>query len=404
MTSIDNLFDWVRVNNFFSYKILFIKKFHWQLLELIFKELPRHNRLICKEVCKRWHKLLMERAIFRDDRHIYIKNCVIEPNRSPMSVFLNANNSYDILTIKSDVRYNALGDLYQFVRHIGKNMTEIILVTTPHTSFVKNILVDDTESPLFPKVETINIRNKSTDQAPEIICGILQTIKEVVTKKVDVILDFVAFAPFKNLEHLSTISNVAKINDLDISADRPNTEMESLLNYENLNCQRLTLTYGPQKSPYSFLEALLTKHKNIQDVKLYCSALPPSITFPQITELTLDLFDEIEGEEIAIESLKPLEFLPNLKKLEIENVSGGCGFGHEPVSHSKLEEFDVVWFWPCRECLNALAKSFINLKSVKIRYQLENLTNKVLRMMMNNWQNIEYLYIEDQVEITFSQN
>ncbi|XP_063698482.1 uncharacterized protein LOC134829362 [Culicoides brevitarsis] len=91
------------------------------IMETIFKNLPKHDRLKCKEVCQRWHDNLMEIPAFRGDRCIYLpKDCRVE---DPLMIFSATKSPYEKLKVKN---VNETDDFGTLARVLGNNGLEFV--------------------------------------------------------------------------------------------------------------------------------------------------------------------------------------------------------------------------------------------------------------------------------------
>lgn len=402
---------WICGNNLSKHLFLCL---HFQLLETIFQKLPLHDRLICKEVCERWYSLLMKRAIFRNDRHIYLKDCQIRPNRAPMSVFMDAKYPYEILTIQCNVKYDCLNSLHHFGQILGSSVKEIVFAFFYHDSrelcsilydmpLVKSITFDrfrvyqatsvfallHRQRPTFvlSGLETLSIINQ-VDKAPLEMDTNLNEIKQFIRKGAQIIVGYLNLRGYHTVENMLLIMEDSKILDVSIAvSNRSDAEMKVLLDTKNLNCNRINFMYSSQEWPYSYLEAFLNKHQHLNGISLTCGYLPPNISFPKITELHLEL-------EQPLASLKPLDTLVNLHTLGIWQKTGDCGFGddHEPITLKKLKRLEADTMWTCDKCLEALANSFANLKSA-IMITAHPMQSKEIQMIFNNWRYLEFVHI-----------
>lgn len=181
---------------------------------------------------------------------------------------------------------------------------------------------------------------------------------------------------------------VARINYLTINVSgRSKTEMNMLLEVEDLPCDHIEFVYQSRQSPYLYLQALFYKNQSLKDVSLYSYCLPPPFAFPQITELHLEL-------EESIKSLICLEWLVNLEVLEITTLTFGYRFGHEPVALITLKEFELNIRETCENCFKALANSFKNLRPSIIRTKSCVNSIIIIEMLFKHWRSLQHMTIE----------
>lgn len=376
--------------------------------------LPLHDRLKCKEVCERWYEILMERAKFRGDRHIYLRKCMIKANQPPMSVFMQAKYLYDILSIQTGVKFDNLDDLIQFGRYLGLKVTEVVLNRFHHKNCkvymivgemplvksltLKNMKVNKvtaalelihSQEPTFRLhfLEKLTIRNKVLVQSEQ-MPSFAKAVKDFFRNKAEIIINRVNLKQGIAVDKLLPIMKLAKIHELSIDAsERTNAEMEMLFEADNLYFECLQFIYYSQseQSPYPYLQAFLDKNKHLKDITLSCCYSPPTMAFPKITKLHLELTG-------SRKSLKPLDLLVNLQSLSITSgIPQECGIIHEPVNLLNLQTFSAYVPWFCEECLETLYKSFKNIKDTTIstRHQL---TSNKLKRFIKNWSLLEDMH------------
>lgn len=343
---------------------------------MIFQYLPLFYRLKCKEVCLRWYELLMTRAIFRQDRHIYFTECIIMPCKPPMSVFLNSRLPYNILTITAPSsiikNFETTIDLWS---HLNMSVTELNIEFNP---CLYKILIE------MPILKTVCVRFFSEIRAPIDLTQLNEEHpnREFLEKieKLRFIIPYRHFprfsATFGTLIKLSP-SNVDIVYvplsiDLSPSEFKKAEYMQSLgvdtettkklLNLDGwLPYKRLELIYARDnpEPPFDLIKALLGRFDRMNDVSFCGDASKLKLAFPQITELK---FARIDSESTSpIRSLKYLELLENLKVLKI--YLSDWSFGKEPINLPKLQTLSLGGtIIDDSECLTALANSFPNLR------------------------------------------
>lgn len=354
----------------------------------------------------------MKRILFREDRHIYLRRCLINANKPPLSIFNNAKLPYDILTIGYDVKVN----LKEFGHHFGTSIKEVIFSNIEYWRRSNEFVIHQTYSILLemPKVtsltfEFINLRQVAkifekihtnepnsflhnlktltfkTSQGKTLIMDSYQSIKQFISNETRIIIEHLSLTESDDVrKHLRCISDSAQFKHLYLDISRlSNADMEALLEISNLNC--CFIEFGSEQFPCPlYLEAFFNKHKNIHDVRLHIRSLPPAVEFPQIKALHLDLRQDVK-------SFKPLEYLVNLEDLLIGlddwNTYKRCSFDHEPITLKKLRRLRFRGSTFCEKCLNALTKSFPNLKDILILSE-DHMTFKTFKLL-SNWQYLE---------------
>lgn len=383
-------------------------------MEEIFKQLPLHDRLVCKRVRKHWYRILMERSTFSADRNIHLnlqgdKLCLIKSDQCPMSVFMNAKYPYDAVTFIWGIRYENSNDLLEFGRHLGKSIKQV--------NFINFVTYDDPQicsifhaMSLIEKFTFKYLRIKHAFlvfdffqcQRPNFhhLPKVLKVTGIVSESDYDVLMRFNSTNTQIKIEHLRVETQVNlelvlpvlhsfQIQLLDFYFTKITLKnLVKLFDVKTISCQRMRLVNDNERL-YSFLEPFLKKHLNIKKVNLVCCCLPPPVSFSQITELELVLMEPLS-------SLKPLQFLENLKSLEITHQTKNCGFGHDSIILNNLETFNCTSCVNCQKCCEALATSFVNLKEFYGNIELPEET-KLIQMMLNNWKYLKIMKIKCQV-------
>lgn len=360
----------------------------------------------------------MTRILFRNDRHIYLRSRelrIIKANNSPLSIFMNAKFPYDILTFEYGSpwgeKIETIVDLKLLARHLGTSVKEVIfeeygyekhyldynyLSMLLEMPFVKSLTFKRQElkevakmfdfihreepNSFLHKLERLKIYIR--EREVESLKDGLESIKQLIPSNTKIILmiESLSLCLSDDIKNCLSIIEIAQINNLNVD---PATLSQTLLKAENLNCRVLNLKCLPEQSPYPCLEDLLNKLKNITNVKLECTVLPPLIEFPQIKKLSLHL-------KSAVRSLKPLEFLVNLETLDVvQDRLDECNFGHEPITLNKLKTFHFNSYIDCEECLNALINSFQNLKA--INFSSSDCASLKSFKLFKNWPYLETL-------------
>lgn len=384
---------------------------------MIFKSLPLHYRLKCKEVCKRWNELLMTRSIFRLDRHIYLNHCFIEPHRPPMTTFMDAKFPYDILTIDNQNKqlpfYNELDETLAFWRHLGKTVTEITIGTTNHLDLYK-ILFE------MPQIRMVTLKNDLEEVAKTLFAlwhenpeqklpASLEKIKihstlfnsitmpssdllklnQVIPDDAEVIIDIIDVLSFQH-EDIMIFAQCVNGTSMRIPTRTPrNAIMQHLLKLENLPFKDMRFNFDNKQPSFDYIQKLLETHKNISDIHLTCRASPIPNLFPHITSLHL----KYQQHPDPIRSLKYLESLQSLQILKVSFADNYCLFGHEIINLPKLKELTInnctIY---CKSCLISLASSFPNLEKFDGSIQVAQYP-MIMDLLFRNWRYLKAMKI-----------
>uniref|UniRef100_A0A336MGH8 CSON015075 protein n=1 Tax=Culicoides sonorensis TaxID=179676 RepID=A0A336MGH8_CULSO len=392
MVCIDDLFDWI--------------------LETIFNYLPRHYRLICKEVCQRWYELLMTRSIFQKDRHIYLTKCLVEPNRPPMSIFMKAKYPYQLLTIDNGNIYHPIfkdiGETLEFWQYLGESITDIhiknnmrpilygILYEMPN---IKTIYIHDTfdrsvsdfrrlqrdqisDKPLLPNLETFRTKGTVVEPRGRTLTNV-ELLKSIITSKFKIQIDGIAAIRNTEYKKIQDVLDVAEINSILFQGTvQVNSNLNDLLNLNKNPFKRIKFNFKDEKVPIDYLNALFEKHTNIEMISLVGVIPTKLISYPKITHLHIT--EQLEDDKIK--SLKILEPLVNLKALTISiPATDLCLIGHEAINlpkllHLEIENMNVS----CNECLTALTSSFPYLQKFEGRIT-QSEPQIHIDLMLKNW-------------------
>lgn len=404
---------------------------------MIFKHLPLHYRLKCKQVCQRWYILLMTRAIFHQDRHIYFSDCFIEPNRPPMSVFMNAKLPYQILSVKNTRNSPPIQDFtketIEFWRHLGQTVTEVhfegyvdhekyqeyevykILFEMPNVQLLSakkclNDLQFDLSIALnereYERARFLQLENLKTIKASH--CQVyrkcmlftettkylnklrLQSPKEFpnTSEIIDTVMVFYnpSMYPLNDLKKILSILRNLTVNTLEFQTV---PILKSLFALENIPAKGVKLSYPVRVSPgFDLMKSVLEKHGNIKEVSLQCQV----IRVPAITQITTLIFTEHkQGADVPIRSLKFLDALVNLNSLTLQTTDVSCLFGHEAIDLPKMKKFSMK-VMICFDCVNALANSFPNLS--EFYGSIKDLDcSPILEKMFKNWRYLKVMEI-----------
>lgn len=402
---------------------------------MIFKHLPLHYRLKCKQVCQRWYILLMTRAIFHQDRHIYFSDCFIEPNRPPMSVFMNAKLPYQILSVKNTLHSPPIQDFtketIEFWRHLGQTVTEVhfegdvdyehefetykILFEMPNVQLLsdKKCLNDllfelsitrnerEYEHARFLQLENLKTIKAThcqvyrkcmlfTEQNKYLNKLRLQSPKEFPNTSEIVDTVMVVYNPsIYSLNDLKKI--LSTLRNLTVNTLKFQTVpiLKSLFALENIPAKGIKLSYPVRVSPgFDLMKSVLEKHGNIKEVSLQCQV----IRVPAITQITTLIFTEHkQGADEPIRSLKFLDALVNLHSLKLQTTDESCLFGHEAIDLPKMKKFSMKAM-NCFECLTALANSFLNMSEFDGTIEVLDCL-PILKKMFKNWRYLKVMKI-----------
>ncbi|XP_063701191.1 uncharacterized protein LOC134831401 [Culicoides brevitarsis] len=399
MACIDDLFDWI--------------------LEIIFQQLPLRSRLTCKEVCKRWCELLMTRAIFRADRHIYLNKCLIEPHRPPMSVFLNAKYRYQIVTLDNGNIYlpfvNDFDSTIEFWKYLGESVTEMHIYNNirpalyrmffemPNlklvsfdghlTTLTEDLLMEEDEGdgPMFPSLERIICKKALYGDAMSNDRKKIESLRSLLPENAKIVIDKVEVNG-TNFEELWKTEKV-EANDLRIFEGNEGV-IEKLISCETLPVKCTKLIYRDETNPsLSDLNKFLTKHLNITQIKIASRFV--QFPFTQITHLTISK----DGDE-PLRSFKVFQPLVNLERLSIKfRDQVNCLYGHEPIELPKLKKLSLIQTnLHCSNCMKAIASSFPSMEIFHAYINIEDCVS-LLGEMFKNWRNLKEMRVVCQYKI-----
>lgn len=277
-----------------------------------------------------------------------------------MSVFMKSTHGYDIVTIESGVMFGDPDEFIEFGRFLGLTVTEVLL---DHF---------EVENDLNPYLEDM--------------CSFLKAINEFSCQRAQITINRVYLDEIAGVENILSVLKFAKVNRLDIvNEERSNEEMKMLSDAEILDCEHLEFLSYFEHSPWPFLKDF--QHQNVKTISISSRHLPPpSIAFPRITELYLDLQGNAK-------SLKPLESLINLRTLQIHSETAGCGIIHQPVTLMNLQTLEINGtHWTCPECLETMFCSFKTLKELYINTGHQFTLNRLISLI-KNWKSITKIEI-----------
>lgn len=380
---------------------------------MIFKKLPLHYRLKCKEVCLRWYTLLMTRRIFRLDRHIYLNKCAIEPGLPPMSIFMQASYPYDILTLANGCHSipftRNLKETLDFWRHLGQSITDIRFDSSIDPEMY-GILYE------MPQIKVLRFKNSLDRVTVGIICMYLTQFKPLLPNLKMLIATSCVIGPSKltlkqaaalrkifpenikikvvgtgavggmQVEEILPVLQSVQANMMIVQVDEgPNDISKSLLATETLpfQCMKLIYPKASAEPSFDFLKAFLAKHPNVNSVYLECMYVSIPSTLTQITGIKITK-DNLKN---PLRSMKVLEPLVNLKSIEIYFPEDeNCIFGHETVNLPKLCVLSIVGMnLKCMDCVTALTSSFPYLSKFEVFQLVFDDYQKVLEMLFKGW-------------------
>lgn len=372
----------------------------------------------------------MTRKIFREDRHLYFTNCLIEPGRPPMSTFMNAKLPYDILTVKLGHRAQVIVDLNETIdlwRHLGQTVTEIyvdrltmeqpnlyhILLEMPNCevlgfylkltghgfnpkleSITKDLLIlreDNPDKEFLKKLKTLKVDEYDIVEYQKTLDDFMQ-VRQIIPENAEVIIKTVTVSVGSEIfdRIFSLVKNVkADVMLVPFSHDFTDPLLQRIRAAENVPFQNIRLLYPHNSAPFDALKAFCDKNRSVGIVQI--TVYPLLCPFEHVTEVVLDDCD------LPTRSLKFLEPLVNLLDISIFiHEDDECLFGHEVVNLPKLRRFAVHYAnITCVECLTALANSFPNLVklSVNVHVNIDHLIlrndRQILEMMLKNWRYLE---------------
>lgn len=221
----------------------------------------------------------MEQVIFRDDRHIYLKDCVIAPNRPPMSVFMEASHGYDILSIQSHIKFLKVDDVLCFGRFLGETVTEVVLDTFDEenrlvymslrgmpliksltfvrmpcekVAIVLSLIHSEEPAFRFIQLEKLELLN-SRDRDPMQMQSFLKAIKKFIRNEAEIMIDYVTLHQETSVKDLLQVLKRAIVKCFKVSAFATE-EMQKLIDAEILSCEQLNFVGRFDESPFPFLE------------------------------------------------------------------------------------------------------------------------------------------------------
>lgn len=353
----------------------------------------------------------MTRAIFREDRHIYLKKCLLQPNRPPISTFINAQLPYDIVTVKSRIMvplYLNLQETLDFWRHLGKSVTEIhvepnymppdwyeILLEMPHLEiFVGKMTLEKLAGELYVlqdenpkreffkhlkkvKVSLFTLKNIETNtNFFEELQDVTPTDTKFFADTVDVIQCLAVEDVLEGLRKLKLKFKRLELWDIHLPVVK-------FIPFDDLPFTGMRLIHRENMSPDQ-LRAFFHKHPNVNDVYLESHFRYFHFPLSQFTEIYFTLPNADNG------TLKFLEPCVNLRTLVIGLTLDICLFGHEPLNFPKLTKFSMGT--NCRECLTAMANSFPSLQSYDEVVSTRNYLPILVRKL-RNWRNLKEMRI-----------
>lgn len=391
---------------------------------MIFKHLPLYNRLKCKEVCQRWYELLMTRAIFRQDRHIYMNKCLIEPNRPPLSVFMNAKFSYDILTLDNGNIYhplvNHLDRTLDFWSHLGHSIREIHIANNIRPALYKiffempqlevlvfrNSFEEATEGlflvhdevqnrPFLPSLKRF-VAKEAIIEISKKLSKPIETLRSMIPKSAEIVIERINVYGNDVLEEiLSTIQTIQVNAMMIIVRDHQHSTIKQLLSCERLPLHYMKFVYSSEEeSNLDFLNVFLTKHANIRNAKIDFKYVPIPYPFNQLTKLTI----AEQGIE-PLRSFKVFEPLINLESIRISFRDKYCVFGHETVNLPKLQKLSMLEANPsCMDCITAMVKSFPSLIKFSGLFNILEFVPMV-ESMFKNWRYLKEMRVYSEIGI-----
>lgn len=331
---------------------------------MIFLYLDRTTRLRCKQVSKQWLGLFMTRAVFSSDRHLFLTNCLIQMDRIPASTFMKSRFGYDRITIDNcALAYKKFVEVRMFWRHLGKSVQEISFFELNYRSLI--IMKE------MPKVRVIECRSRWCLKVNQLSKDVFQQIEILKFQETNLeilihSLKFLKrFMPKLQEIHPGMITSIdgnilrqlpAIVKDMKIVFKSNQKLVMSDNDLQNASID--SLIYHTQDD-FQLLNQVVRAGPNIREIKLW-STVVPTTPFQQITDLTFELKNAK-----AINSLKSIESIPNLKSLFMICKYDGCCFAHELVQPLKVENFKIfAQQCRCSACFSFINNSFPNLKNV----------------------------------------
>lgn len=329
-----------------------------------------------------------------------------------MSIFLNSQYHYDILTMDNGNIYlpcfRNMQETLDLWRHLGQSIIEIyfdnnirpalykMLFEMPQIEVIifRNgleeaaddlfmIYDEEPDKKLLPSLKKLVAKTALIEQSKKMLKSVAK-LRKIIPKSAEIIVETVTGSisvPFDDI--LSMTQNV-KVNAMEILViDYPNDISKKLLVEDSLPFQGMTFLFPADSEPkFNFMHEFLNKHTNIKDVELECKYAPIPSAFTQITKLHLK---GPQGHE-PLRSLKVLEPLVNLKSLKISfGDTPQCVIGHEIVNLKKLQKLSMLeTLIRCPACVTALANSFPYLSQFHGSIVVQEYPS-IMGMMFNNW-------------------
>lgn len=392
-----------------------------ELLEMVFLMLPKWDRLNCKLVCHKWNNLLMTRAIFASDRHLYLSNCVINVEQPPASVIMRAPYPYQMLTIgenceedKPDQTNNWTKTASTFWKFLGQSTTHVSIETqitnvSPNVSFTSI-------AKAMPLVKSYKFTHESLTCFRPILrfmghLRLFENVEEIICQPVH--FNYCSYADIESLTQ-----NMPKLKRIDAEPfgcqNQPLIPLHPMLNsikfaplyqfVEAFNGESVTenmsdfikeshptlkkLHYKAERPNYTFLATALKKNPNIKEVHLDCMEIPIFVC-PEMTVLKLRIIQRHM-------KFEQLNFFQNLRSLELDIEYEGCSFSHVPLFLQKLETLKIKWTnCTCNKCYVALTSSFPNLKRLEFQVRNCKIPPMYIKKIIRNWPLLEHIKVKN---------
>uniref|UniRef100_A0A336M2T1 CSON010901 protein n=1 Tax=Culicoides sonorensis TaxID=179676 RepID=A0A336M2T1_CULSO len=398
-----------------------------ELLVMIFKNVESPDRLKCKEVSTQWFRILMEEKCFSMDRHICLKQCVMDRNKPPMSIFMNSTYAYERVTFSYGLTYGNVGDYLDFIKKLGQNVKHVKIVyelpklfefLLEEMQLVESMTFQlSTETGLFKFSSTLksvkgqvlkNLKLIQFDkvsvfefgeyvknlgygigqldnfsvyqfgQSVKVIRKMIPINTRIMISAMTILVNDWFIEPFSALTVAFVDSvHIEHLNIVFSSGSDTSQQMENLINVPKLSCEYLTMVFGYHEAPFELIKIFLEKNSQIKNVKVKCENAPPDIQIPQITDLEL------------VELKTPVFCLgqfENLSRLSFQDRHDQCYFGHDliTVKNQKIKSLDLgLRSIECIDCIETTIKSFPGLQSITASIKVKDIT--IIERMLQTW-------------------
>ncbi|XP_063703969.1 uncharacterized protein LOC134833546 isoform X2 [Culicoides brevitarsis] len=378
-------------------------------LEMIFKKLSRHDRLKCKEVCKKWYEYFMEPLNFREDRTIYLTN---ESRVGKMvSTLAAAKGSYEKLVVVELNKTKKFTKLGKCLRKNGikevcfKSFNPTYYDLLPKLTFVESLSIESYYFPKFCKISSKNVYFRNLKKITIVIIhgfcfgewngmSELPALRKMIPKDVVIhfkvrYLDDPKWLPNFN-EAMKALNVHFELIQAILIIGYSSLEREQLLEFSKCGLQQFII-HCPERLPMKF-EELLNNMENLRELRIYgikdisilrelsaknltkitelcirdaiCKSNHDSFSFPSLLELNIKNCQCKKCFETILDSR-----MPKLREITIDKPPSPVILRQwenlESVKLIELNEFDLTKIF--QNCLPSLRKFLV------LEFELETL-------------------------------